>query len=245
MPGRRGRASIVASARGPVHRATLWIPNLLRAHSNDFFRFSRDDAPVHPRAVAPSGRRLWLVRHGESTWNALGLVQGHADGPELTGTGARQARACARSLAGEPVEAVYSSDLARAARTAEPVGRALGLPVWHDARLRERCLGVAEGRSAHLLGDRESGISGGRVVDADAAPAGGESVRELYARAVSCAHDALAAHRAGDVVLVCHGGVVRVLLAWLGGAGPDDMAWPEVPNGALIARPATTRAAAS
>lgn len=181
---------------------------------------------------------MWLSRHGQSTWNALGLVQGHADAAVLTGLGARQAAACARMLARAPVEAVYSSDLARAAQTAAPVGTALGLPVRLDARLRERCFGAAEGTASSLFRPRWSGVAAGRVVDPDAAPPGGESVRELYERATSCARDALDAHGDGDVVLVCHGGVVCVLLAWLDGAGPDGMAWPEVPNGALIARPA-------
>lgn len=204
---------------------------------------SRDDAFVD-RRVAPRQRRLWVSRHGQSTWNALGLVQGHAATPALTRVGARQAEASARVLACEPVEAVYTSDLVRAARTAAPVGRALGLPVRIDARLRERSLGAAEGTNADLLGVRWSGVANRRVVDADAAPPGGESIRELYARVVPCALDALDAHRAGDVVLVCHGGVVRVLLAWLDGVGPDDMAWPEVPNGALVARPAPTPSSA-
>jgi len=192
-------------------------------------------APVVPEEGYGSGRRLWLVRHGESIWNAAGLVQGQRD-PGLSPAGHEQAARCARLLAvqGRP-EALYSSDLRRAVETAAPIAKALGLPVCIDPRLRERSLGDAEGVPSASLGPRRSGIDGARVADADAAPEGGESVRQLYARAAACVAQILASHR-GDVVLVCHGGVVRVLLAWLDGIAPEEMTWPVIENAAPIRR---------
>jgi broad specificity phosphatase PhoE len=136
---------------------------------------------------------------------------------------------------------VVSSDLRRAAQTAALIGGALGQEVVVDPRLRERSLGTAEGLPSELLGPDRSGVAGGVVVDADAAPAGGESVRQLYERAVACLSERLR-QGDGDLVLVCHGGVVRVLTAWLAGAGPDGMAWPEVDNGSPV-RVAATRTA--
>lgn len=183
---------------------------------------------------------MWLVRHGESTWNVRGLVQGHQTLPALTAGGLRQARRCARSLAGAPVRAVYSSDLRRAVETAAPIARAFGLEVVEDPRLRERALGVAEGTPSALLTPQRSGIAVGRVVDADAAPDGGETVRQLYERAAACASELLAAHAGEEIVLVCHGGVVRALLAWLDAVGPDDMPWPEIPNAVAIGRSVAT-----
>ena len=97
-------------------------------------------------------RTLWLVRHGESTWNALGLVQGHAGEPVLTDRGSAQAHRAARQLAGRPIGAVYSSDLRRAVQTAQAIADAFGLHVVQDVRLRERCLGVAEGTRTSTLG---------------------------------------------------------------------------------------------
>ncbi len=180
-------------------------------------------------------RRVWLVRHGETAWNSEGLVQGQLD-PELSETGRRQAVRCAHDLAAQPAcEALYSSDLRRARETAAPIAEALRLAVRVELDLRERALGDAEGKPSALLGPERSGIAGGRVVDADASPAGGESVRQLYERVASCAGRALSRER-GDVVLVCHGGAVRVLCAWLEGVAPDEMAWPEVGNGALVMR---------
>lgn len=185
-------------------------------------------------------RQVWLVRHGESTWNAKGIVQGQLD-PGLSASGRQQALLCARILAGqaEP-EALYSSDLRRALESAAPIAQAVGLEVRVEPELRERSLGDAEGRPDTMLGAERSGVERGRVVDADAAPEGGESVRQLYDRAASCAARILASHR-GDVVLVCHGGVVRALLAWLDGVAPDEMAWPDVENGVPIVRRVPTK----
>lgn len=100
-----------------------------------------------PISTAATGS-AWLIRHGESTWNALGLTQGHADQAELTGKGQRQAAEVAARLAGIPARALYASDLRRARQTAAPVAAALGLPVTLDTRLRERSLGVLEGTLA-------------------------------------------------------------------------------------------------
>lgn len=180
-------------------------------------------------APARATRTLWLVRHGESTWNALGLCQGQRPGPRLTGRGRRQAHRCARDLAGEPIGLLVTSDLERAVETAAAISATVGLTPVADAGLRERCLGSAEGQPTASLGADRSGVSGGWVVDADAAPEGGESVRQLYERVVACVARRL--HEGeGDLALVCHGGVIRVLQAWASAQGPESMAWPEVDN---------------
>ena len=99
-----------------------------------------------PAAVAAgSARRLWLVRHGESTWNVAGLAQGHDDQAELTERGLRQAADAARRFRDRPVRAIYASDLRRARQTAAAFAAVAGVPVFADARLRERSLGVLEG----------------------------------------------------------------------------------------------------
>jgi len=193
-----------------------------------------------PQAMPPI-RCLWLVRHGESTWNARGLVQGQIPLPTLTVLGQRQARQCANRLADEPVGMLVSSDLRRALQTAGPVARALGLQIVEDSRLRERSLGAAEATLSRLLGPDQSGVLEGKVVDADAAPEGGESIRTLYQRAVASVTEHIHVGD-GDLALVCHGGVVRVLLAWLDGIGPDAMAWRDVENALPIRRTVTAPA---
>src|SRR5271166_4238418 len=128
-------------------------------------------------------RRLFLVRHGESDWNIEGLVQGQLPAaPGLTRTGVEQALAAAEALAITAAELVLSSDLRRATETASLIAARLGVPLQLDPRLRERALGAAEGRSSVALDPAEIGYSGEVVTDADARPAGGESLRQLHAR---------------------------------------------------------------
>jgi broad specificity phosphatase PhoE len=91
--------------------------------------------------------RLLLVRHGETDWNAEGRLQGQTDRP-LSELGRRQARRLAEDLPREQLEAIYSSDLARARETAEIVGERVGLPVELDPDLREKDWGTGEGLTA-------------------------------------------------------------------------------------------------
>ena len=116
----------------------------------------------------------------------------------------------------------------------------LGLPVFADARLRERSLGVLEGIPSATIGPSVTGLDDGRVADPDARPAGGESVRDLYRRAAEFI-DELAAtvddDDAGDVVVVAHGGTVRVLEAYLRGIPADQMGWGPVENATVVRIP--------
>ena len=95
---------------------------------------------------------IFLIRHGETAWNAERRLQGHLDIP-LNEEGERQAAALARALAGETVDLIVSSDLSRAASTARAVAERHGLPLHTDAALRERCFGAFEGL---LYDERES-----------------------------------------------------------------------------------------
>ena len=72
------------------------------------------------------GQVLWLVRHGQSTWNTLGLAQGHGDQARLTRVGIRQAWAVAARLRDRPIGALYVSDLRRARETAAPLAEVSG-----------------------------------------------------------------------------------------------------------------------
>ena len=191
---------------------------------------------------------LWLVRHGESTWNTLGLAQGHCDQARLTRQGLRQARAVAARLRDRPVGALYASDLRRALETAAPLAEVFGLAVTRDARLRERCLGVLEGAATAAIGPAANGLHGDRVVDPDARPEGGESIRDFYRRVAGFADELAArlpaeagratdAERAGEIVVVAHGGTLRVLNAYLRGVPVERMRWEPLGNGCILRSP--------
>jgi broad specificity phosphatase PhoE len=182
---------------------------------------------------------LWLVRHGESTWNVAGLAQGHNDEAELTERGLRQAAEAAAQFGYRPVRAIYASDLRRAQQTAAAFAAVLGLPVCVDVRLRERSLGVLEGTAHKVIGASATGLADGLVIDPDVRPPAGESVRDLYQRAAGFCDDLAADLRdgSGDVVVVAHGGTVRVLDAYLNGVTVDQMAWRPVDNATIVRIP--------
>lgn len=194
------------------------------------------DLAAHPFLTPPA---LWLVRHGESTWNIAGLAQGHNDEAELTERGLRQAAEAAAQFGYRPVRAIYASDLRRAQQTAAAFAAVLGLPVHLDARLRERCLGVLEGTAHKTIGQSDLGHGNGRLFDPDVRPAAGESVRDLYQRAAAFCDDLAAGLRdgSGDVLVIAHGGTVRVLDAYLSGVPVDQMTWRPVDNATIVRIP--------
>jgi 2,3-bisphosphoglycerate-dependent phosphoglycerate mutase len=206
-----------------------------------------DDTP----ADTGPGRVLWLVRHGETNWNAGGIAQGHCDLARLTPRGVRQAWRVVGQLCDHPICALYASDLHRAMETAAPLAAVLGLAVSRDPRLRERCLGSLEGTDAAAIGPAVSGLRARRVTDPDAAPPGGESLRNLYDRVAAFADDLTAARLpglagavpGGDVAVVAHGGTLRVLTAYLNGIPAEQMRWEPLANGTIL-RSATGRGAA-
>ena len=195
------------------------------------FRFVVDDVPMTPRAPK---RAIWLVRHGETTWNAMGWVQGQIDGARLTRKGRRQARQVADALAPEPVSAVYSSDLYRARRMAGVTAQRLGCEVRTDHRLRERCFGIAEGLPSVKIAPVVTGIHEGLVVDEHARPPGGESLSEVHERCAAFLEHLCGAGDRGDVVVVAHGGSIRMLRALAADVELRGLAWDTVPNAAII-----------
>ena len=96
--------------------------------------------------AAQHATRLVLWRHGQTVWNFEDRFQGQTDIP-LNETGLAQAERAARLLAGLQPDAIFSSDLSRAAATAAQLARITGLPVSHEKDLRERHGGVWEGLS--------------------------------------------------------------------------------------------------
>jgi probable phosphoglycerate mutase len=182
---------------------------------------SRPEAdPALPADLARSARRLVLLRHGRTAWNAERRAQGHSDVP-LDGTGHAQAAAVAPHVAALRPVLLWSSDLARARQTAEYAATATGLELRLDPRLREYDLGertgmtMAEYAAAHP--EEYHAFRAGRY---DVVP-GGERNDQVATRVSAVVADAFAALAPGECgVLVSHGGALKVtLLALLG--------WPE------------------
>ena len=143
---------------------------------------------------------LLLVRHAETEWNRVGRWQGHAD-PPLNEAGRAQARALAETLAGQQVDAIYTSDLRRAAETAAILGAALGRPVTPDPDLREIDVGSWSGLTRDEVAERFP----------DWTTHDGESPDELQTRVVDAVRRIARRHPDGLVLIVTHGGSIRSL----------------------------------
>ena len=167
---------------------------------------------------APAGMTtILLIRHGETAWNAERRLQGHLD-IALNAEGERQAAALGATLAGEQIDLVISSDLARARQTAEAVLRARGAPdaghVQLDPQLRERCYGGFEGLLYSEIAARfplEFAAWQARNVDAVLPPGKnqGETFRSFFERATKAILGHAARHPGQTLALVAHGGVLE------------------------------------
>lgn len=164
--------------------------------------------------------RLYLVRHGQTAWNANGRAQGHSDIP-LDDTGRRQSEQLARNLSRLEIQRILSSDLTRARDTAGPLADAVGRPVEFDPRLRERGFGDWEGRAFREIAEsiaREAERLG--VPRHQVRAPGGESIEDVWNRLGEIAVELRAAKV--PTVVVTHGGSGALLLARLLG-GPIEL----------------------
>jgi probable phosphoglycerate mutase len=151
---------------------------------------------------------LYCVRHGESTYNLEGRLQGQSDEPRLSPLGRRHAAALAEAMSSLPIEAIYASPLARAMETAQPLADALKLPIHADDRLKEINIGIFQGLLAAEIGDvHPAETARWRSNDADFRIPGGESRRELMQRA-QAAFEEIRGAPWRQVAVVAHGGVL-------------------------------------
>ncbi len=157
----------------------------------------------------PTTTRVLLVRHGQSEWNAVGRWQGQADSP-LSDLGRRQAREAARAIGA--VDAIWSSDLQRAAETAAIIAQEIGVgPVVLDPDLRERDAGEYSGLTRAEIEERFPGYLG-----SDRRPPGWEPDDHMLARSLRALRRIAAEVPGGDVLVVTHGGLVYTIEDHLG-----------------------------
>lgn len=163
---------------------------------------------------------LLLIRHGETAWNAEHRIQGSLDVP-LSTTGVWQTGRLAQRLAAEAIDAVVSSDLARAWMTGAPLADAHGLAMVAEPRLRERAFGIFEGKTLdEIAAGHPDEFAAWRARDVDWRIPGGESGTEFIERVLAAMQEIAAAYAGGTVAVVTHGGVLDVVyrnarrLAW-------------------------------
>ena len=165
-------------------------------------------------------KRLYIVRHGETEYNAKGICQGQKLDVGLTDTGRQQAKIAAAKLENFPVGAIYTSPMRRAFETAQIIGHHLHLKPQIHTGLIEGNFGIAEGVSMEMV-RRWPEFSDWTNPDPaylDAHYEGGESKRRIRDRAMRALEDICGTCESQDIVIVTHSAVARLLNWTAGGA---------------------------
>lgn len=152
---------------------------------------------------------VYLIRHGQTEFNASGRVQGWLDVP-LDDVGRKQADLLGQRFAGRKLSAIYSSPLSRAADTANAIARTTSAMVALDERLREYHMGDWSG----LTGDEINASTPGLRWDGAEPPIpNGESAQQMHERIDAFLRDLLSKHHGGEtIVAVSHGGTLGAIV---------------------------------
>ena len=157
--------------------------------------------------------RLYLIRHGQTVWNADQRAQGHSDIP-LDATGLEQAQSLGPRFENRKIELILSSDLERAKQTASPVAEATGAEWEQLPSLRERGFGDWEGQPFPDIALRWPALEAEQGIDRlHIRPPGGESFADVWDRLEPVAKRLFEETR--NTVVVSHGGACALLLARL------------------------------
>ncbi len=171
---------------------------------------------------------FYLVRHGETDWNANKIIQGHSNNP-LNQTGEKQARELAKKFKNVHFDAVFSSDLLRAKRTAEIIGQEKNLAVKTTRFLRERAFGKFEGKPSLWLTAWRKAIKKGidslteeekKVLIKEDPQI--ESDESLMSRFLTFIREIAVAYAGKKILLVSHGGLMRIFLIKIGYFKDED-----------------------
>ena len=179
--------------------------------------------------------RLCLIRHGETPWNVERRLQGHTD-IELNSHGMTQAIQMAAALKNASIkfDALYTSDLKRAADTAQAIVEQFKVPAIIMSELRERHFGALQGLSisdapalkpelwkAHIARDLDHGLEGG------------ESINQFAERVKNALALILEKHAGKTVLLVSHGGTLDMMYRIASRQALETARIVSVPNASL------------
>jgi probable phosphoglycerate mutase len=165
-------------------------------------------------------RLVYLARHGETTWNAVGRYQGRLETP-LSPLGQAQAQALAGALAGRGIERIISSPLSRCVQTAVPLSILTGVPIETDPLLLEIGHGTWEGRYRDEIARSEPLLyREWREHPERVRFDGGESLHDVLERWKTFVREF---EPRGDTMLMTHDVVVRLAVLERTGRGLDEL----------------------
>ncbi len=159
--------------------------------------------------------KLYVARHGQTEYNSKNLVCGSTNLP-LTELGKEQAKALAEKIKDKNIDVIIASPMIRAMQTAGAVSLATGIPVIMDERLREHDYGAFEGV------DRSKDEYWQQKYQFAAKFPKGESVLQLAQRVYNLMDDVKKAYPDKTVLLVCHGGVSRMIKTYFEDMTSDE-----------------------
>lgn len=171
--------------------------------------------------------KLYVARHGETTWNVDNKICGRTDAP-LTEKGKQQVRELARNAALKGIEVILASPLQRAMDTAMAVSQVIGVPVQTDVRLVEQHYGIYEGMDRF-----DPGFLANKRQFAAGYP-GGESMLQLAHRLYGLLDEIRETYAGKTVLLVCHNGVCRMIHTYFERLTNEEFAEFGVPNAYLL-----------
>ena len=170
---------------------------------------------------------LFVARHGQTTWNVENRVCGLTDVP-LTDVGIAQAEAMAKDAASRNLRAILCSPLSRAQHTASFVADLCQLPIITEPRLIEQNYGIFEGKSGY-----DPGFLANKRLFATRYP-GGESHMDVAARVYPLLDELRPRCLGENILLVCHGGVCRVIHTYFHSLTNEEYFLYQAPNATLL-----------
>jgi len=164
--------------------------------------------------------KIDFVRHGQTYFNIAGKTNGQSMEDSLTEEGIKQAKETLVNISKDYTE-IYSSDLIRTKQTAEILNKKLNLIIQYDKRLRERDVGLLTGKFWTEIGKEIKTIDKNQKYNYR--PQGGESVEDVKERLFSFINDMLLNKKNEKILVVTHGGIIRLLHHLINGEAPETI----------------------
>ena len=165
--------------------------------------------------------RLYFMRHGETVWNTERRYQGMTD-IELSEEGLRQAECAAKRFKNIKIDKIYASPLKRAMKTAEKIAAEKGLEIISEDDFREIHFGEWEGKTVPELTEKYGESYTNFIREPHKYGFPGEGSVENVINRIKPGIDKLIAEDEGNVLIVSHGGIIRLMIIYIMGL---DSSW--------------------
>ena len=177
--------------------------------------------------------RIYVARHGETTWNVEGRIQGRSD-PGLSPKGHDQSLALLEQLRDRPISAIYTSTLQRSILTAQPIAQHFGLPIQKQSELDEIAFGILEGKQIlNIDGEAKMEWERFRENRMTYRIPGAENFTDVATRLGPFKEKILRNHKGQEILIIGHKIVNRFLIGMLLEYPPEDVPKLEQNNGCV------------